>query len=317
MNRKWFSTAMLAVIFIIILTSVSFADLGGGLDWDSNGWDSSDWGSSSDWGGSSDWGSSSDWGDSDWNSGGGNFFAFLPFMGGGGGIGTLIILAIIYFAVKRSSQKNAGQRSHSGPRTGKPGPVIANRVNVEQLTAKDENFSPEAFESRVGNTFMQLQKAWMNKDAKTLRTFEGAQLYDMHSAQMQEYIEAKKTNKVEDIAILESRIERYEEDESHEFLHVIVRARYRDYVIDDETEKVLKGDPKKRYIMTYRMTFMRTAGLKTKEANKGRVTTCPNCGANLSINQHGVCEYCGSEVTTGDFDWVLTKLTALSQYLAS
>ena len=35
---------------------------------------------------------------------------------------------------------------------------------------------------------------------------------------------------------------------------------------------------------------------------------CPNCGAELKINMGGECEYCRAKITTGDFDWVLSRL---------
>ena len=41
------------------------------------------------------------------------------------------------------------------------------------------------------------------------------------------------------------------------------------------------------------------------------VYTCPNCGAPLEISSSGVCEYCGSVVTTGQYSWVLTDFSGI------
>ena len=38
---------------------------------------------------------------------------------------------------------------------------------------------------------------------------------------------------------------------------------------------------------------------------------CPNCGAPLEISSSGVCEYCGSVVTTGQYSWVLTDFSGI------
>jgi predicted amidophosphoribosyltransferase len=35
---------------------------------------------------------------------------------------------------------------------------------------------------------------------------------------------------------------------------------------------------------------------------------CPQCGAELKINMAGRCEYCQAEVTSGRFDWVLSRI---------
>ena len=37
-------------------------------------------------------------------------------------------------------------------------------------------------------------------------------------------------------------------------------------------------------------------------------TNCPNCGAPTQITSAGQCEYCGSVITTGEHDWVLSGL---------
>ena len=35
---------------------------------------------------------------------------------------------------------------------------------------------------------------------------------------------------------------------------------------------------------------------------------CPNCGAPTQITSAGRCEYCGSVITTGEYNWVLSNL---------
>ena len=40
-------------------------------------------------------------------------------------------------------------------------------------------------------------------------------------------------------------------------------------------------------------------------------SNCPNCGAPLEISSSGVCEYCGSVVTTGQYSWVLTDFSGI------
>ena len=35
---------------------------------------------------------------------------------------------------------------------------------------------------------------------------------------------------------------------------------------------------------------------------------CPGCGANISVNTSGKCEYCGSIFNIENYDWVLTSI---------
>jgi hypothetical protein len=37
-------------------------------------------------------------------------------------------------------------------------------------------------------------------------------------------------------------------------------------------------------------------------------TNCPNCGAPLQISMAGVCEHCSQHITSGEFDFVLSKI---------
>ena len=85
-----------------------------------------------------------------------------------------------------------------------------------------------------------------------------------------------------------------------------------DYIIDEETRKVLKGNPKIDCYMDYLLTFMRKTGVKTKAAaSAAQSKSCPHCGAPLQITSAGKCEYCNSIVTTGEFSWVLADMDAV------
>ena len=86
----------------------------------------------------------------------------------------------------------------------------------------------------------------------------------------------------------------------------------RDYVIEDSSKKVIQGNPDVDMHMTYRLTFIRKAGVKTKEGTNSKSTTnCPNCGAPTKVTSSGQCEYCGSVITTGEHDWVLSNLEGI------
>ena len=41
---------------------------------------------------------------------------------------------------------------------------------------------------------------------------------------------------------------------------------------------------------------------------------CPNCGAPLKVNNAGVCEFCGGKITSGEFDWVLSRIEQDESY---
>ena len=62
--------------------------------------------------------------------------------------------------------------------------------------------------------------------------------------------------------------------------------------------------------MIHTLTFMRKLGVKTRVEENGMHTdNCPNCGAPTKVDTAGVCEYCGSQITSGSFNWMLCKFT--------
>ena len=44
------------------------------------------------------------------------------------------------------------------------------------------------------------------------------------------------------------------------------------------------------------------------ECGAALTLSCPSCGAPLKIEMAGNCSYCRAKVTSGDFDWVLSRI---------
>lgn len=325
--KNKFLIFLVALILIVVPTislaynkgQIDLADVGGGLDWDNN-----DNGGGFDWGGGADW---DDWDDGDdW---GGNWssssnFGFFPFIRGGvSDVFIFMIVVVVFLYLNRNKTKTRSRRSSSSStyrgasyNSKLEDFMKGERLNLEKLSQKDSGFSEGDFIAWTNDVFIQLQKAWTDKDWKRIRTFESDTLFKTHNSQLNNFIQKNQTNVVEEIAILNTKLEEYREDNANEYLSVIIQARYRDYLIDDLSRAVIKGDKNKKYVMIYRMNFMRTLGTKTKQTEGLDAKNCPNCGAPLSINESGICEYCGSEVSSGDYSWLLYQLEPLNQRLA-
>jgi len=178
-----------------------------------------------------------------------------------------------------------------------------------KIQAIDPAFSADKFNGFAREVFMKIQEAWTSKDWKPIRPFESETLFNQHKQQLDEYIRLKKTNVVEKIAIKQCVLQSFRQDGDKEVLTVWLNAVMRDYVIDDETKKVLESDPNRDWYMKYEMVFNRKAGVKTDPGKKGNtITNCPNCGAPTEVTSAGQCAYCGSVITNGEHDWVLTDI---------
>lgn len=190
---------------------------------------------------------------------------------------------------------------------------VPQEVVVAQIQAIDPNFSVDKFNAWVREVFIKLQQAWSDRDWKKIRPFESEELFSLHNSQLEEYIRGNKINMIEKIGIKSCSLVSFAEDGDKEVVKVRLSAVMRDYVIDATTRKVLESDPNKDWYMTYIMTFNRKKGVKTKEGVSNKSTTnCPNCGAPTEITSAGQCSYCGSIITTGEHDWVLTDLHSIN-----
>ena len=234
-----------------------------------------------------------------------NLFIQSPVLG----LIAVVVIIIAYRIMKKKSKdtdyinKNVNNQANSEVTMDYSGVV------AEEIRAIDPDFSSDKFIGFAREVFMTIQQAWTAKDWKPIRPFESEALFNQHKQQLDEYIRLGKTNVVEKIAIKHCSLHAFKQDGDKEVLTVWLNAVMRDYVIDDKTKKVLESDPNRDWYMKYEMVFNRKAGLKTDPGKKGNtITNCPNCGAPTEITSSGQCAYCGSVITNGEHDWVLTDI---------
>ncbi len=237
------------------------------------------------------------------------------------GIPLLIILVVVYIVLRKKKKKNGGSTTLSSTATSynppqhftTPAlPAELSQAIAQQIQAIDPAFSADKFTAWAREVFLKLQQAWTARDWKVIRPFESEELFSQHNSQLEEYIRNNKINVVEKIGIKSCGLKSFTVDGDKEVLTVQLGAVMRDYVIDATTKQVLESDPNKDWYMTYELVFNRKTGVKTKEGLSNKSTTnCPNCGAPTQITSAGQCEYCGSVITTGEHDWVLSDIHSI------
>jgi len=158
-----------------------------------------------------------------------------------------------------------------------------------------------------------MQNAWQNKDWESMRAIMTDALYNQMARQLQTLIDAKQTNYVERIAVLESRIIRYAVEGDNDVLVVRLSTRITDYTKDDRTGAIVSGSTTRELFMVYDWKLTRQKDMKTLAQPSVTQISCPNCGAPLDINHSGKCPYCGTVVTLKDHDWALSVIKGVSQ----
>ena len=165
-------------------------------------------------------------------------------------------------------------------------------------------FNEAMFKTKVDNIFVKLLTAVMKENLEEVDHFISDDVYKKYN----DYIINLKNNNerqiydelnVKNTIILSRNI-----IEEKEIVEVEIISRYMDYIISNNTGDLIRGDDTKRIEKTYTLTFEKK--LNTKE--KSIVRKCPGCGASISVNTSGKCEYCGTIYNLEDYDYILTNI---------
>jgi len=228
----------------------------------------------------------------------------------GGNLFTVVIIVIVVITILRymrsGGQQGGGQNVYTAAQED-PG------LPLDTLKQKDPNFNEQALLEKVGNQYIQMQNAWQNKDWEPMRAIMTDALYNQMARQLQTLIDAKQTNFVERIAVLESRTVRYAVEGDNDVLVVRLSTRITDYTQDDRTGAIVNGSMTRELFMVYDWKLIRQKDMKTLNQPSVSKISCPNCGAPLDINHSGKCPYCGTVVTVKDHDWALSVIKGISQ----
>ena len=269
-----------------------------------------DVGNFNDYGGGGDWGGTTDYGGTTYSSSSvsddpeGLIIAAVIFIG-------IIVISIISNnrSKNKSNNENTSYSSYETPAQYMPADCT-NKI-TEFIKQSDIDFNTEKFIAWSKNIFITLQTAWSERDWEKIRTIEKEELFEQHNAQLQEYIRLGRINCIERINVNQAFLHKYVRDENFEHLTVCMKVRMIDYIIDEKSGKLLKGNKDNDVYMTYLLIFTRRKGIKTTLINGVISNSCPHCGAPVDSASAGRCEYCGSIVHSGEYNWVLSDMQAV------
>lgn len=175
---------------------------------------------------------------------------------------------------------------------------------------KNPDFSKERTENRFKTIFLELQKAWSTLNWEVARPYETDCIFQMHRYWIEAYKAQNLRNVLDQIEIGSIEPVKVQSDTFYDAITVRIFASMLDYTVDSAGKVVCGSNSKPRSFSEY-WTFIRGRGAK-ENANDPK--TCPNCGAPLSVSMAGVCSHCGGKITTGEFDWVLSKIEQDESY---
>lgn len=258
----------------------------------------------------SDYDSGSSWDDDDddWSSSSStsSYSSSSSSSDGGGFSVVAFIVIIVLFMMFR---KNGGDINTTSTQKN-PFDLENEKRVLDEIMQSDSLFNKEDFVSWSSDLFVKMQYAWSARDLETLRSFETPEFYEQSATQINSYIQNKRINKIERVSVNICKLYEFHQSGDKESLSVILKSNMVDYIVDETTGDVIKGDKDTHRENTYILTFVRAKGSKThSDGSKTKTTNCPNCGAPTTITSSGKCEYCGSVITIDSHDnWSLASL---------
>lgn len=177
-------------------------------------------------------------------------------------------------------------------------------MNIEEFKNIDNTFSESMFLTKVNNIFVKLFTSIMMDKLDEVKHFISGEVYDYANNII---MQAKRNNNrhmYDELNVKESTIQAiYVNDNVYE-IKVFLQSRYMDYIISLNDGKLVSGNNSSRIQVNYLLTLQK----KIITKNQSIARKCPGCGAPISVNTSGKCEYCGAIYNQEDYDWILTKL---------
>jgi hypothetical protein len=187
--------------------------------------------------------------------------------------------------------------------------------NFATIRAEFERNNPQfswgQFQERARLIFNELQAAWSSMNWERARPHETDNIFQMHQYWIDAYRRQKLRNVVENAAVTAIQPVKIQQDAFYQGITLRIWAQGLDYTVD-ESGRLVSGSNRNLRQWSEYWTFIRNKQAKSAEARTD--LNCPNCGSPLRVNASGVCEFCGGKITSGEFDWVLSKIEQDESY---
>jgi uncharacterized Zn finger protein (UPF0148 family) len=182
---------------------------------------------------------------------------------------------------------------------------------MRRLLQQDPEMSWEALTQRLGLIFGEMQVAWSERQWERARPYVSDSLFQTQLYWMTAYERAGLRNVTQNARITRVELARVLSDRYFVALTVRVSATGLDFTLRESDGQLVGGSQQRERRYTEYWTLIRSSTARGKPSTEKR---CPSCGAPLSINMAGQCTHCSARVTSGDFDWVLSRIEQDESY---
>lgn len=165
-------------------------------------------------------------------------------------------------------------------------------------------FNEAMFKTKVDNIFVKLFTSIMKGDLSDVDHFISDEVKSKYMTYINELKSRNERQMYDELNVKDTKILSRKELEDREVIEVEIISRYMDYIIDIDTGETIKGDDTRRIEKRNILIFEKKNDTKDIKL----VRKCPGCGASISVNTSGKCEYCGTIYNLEDYDYILTDI---------
>lgn len=180
---------------------------------------------------------------------------------------------------------------------------------LSSLQSRDSGFNEKQFRSKVEDLFSQVNAAWSRNDQSTLRRLETVSLYNTHRFWLERYEAEGFRNELSRVQVHRVELVKGSSDKFYDILTSRITASMVDVTVESSTGRVVSGDKVKPQLFSEYWTLLRKHDYQ-ETTDEG----CPNCGAELKVDEGGCCTYCEQSLVTGGYGWVLAEITQDEEY---
>ena len=172
------------------------------------------------------------------------------------------------------------------------------------LTDRDPALTWPGFTARIELVFRTFHQAWTGREPLLVRPYLSDNLFQTQLYWIEAYRRQHLVNRTDGAHIVTTHLCRVIADARYDAVTVRVFATGLDYTVNDAGE-VVGGNKERPREYTEYWTLIRG----NDRTGAPRATPeCPSCGATIEVNMAGQCRYCNAKVTSGEFDWVLSRI---------
>ena len=169
-------------------------------------------------------------------------------------------------------------------------------INEEELN-KYIDISLNSLKEELYNKFIKIQEAWMNFDYDTLKKLCNNEIYNTYYEELEALKLKSGKNIMSKFDLLENKIIGITKVENNIIITYYLNVAFFDYVINTETNRVIKGYKSRKINNQYELKYI---------FSKKTINNCPNCGGSIEPGTT-TCEHCKAVIVQDSNEFVMSS----------